>query len=107
MRADGADAAAAVSQEPQAEVGAQLGVLLEQQLWELPPGAKTDTGQPLPVLDQKGPHGDLDRGACLCSAFFGQAQQTWKSHLGRSLLCDTEGVTLPLPSSVLSSVNCG
>lgn len=83
MRADGADAAAAVSQEPQAEVGAQLGVLLEQQLWELPPGAKTDTGQPLPVLDQKGPHGDLDRGACLCSAFVARPSRpgshTWAS----------------------------
>lgn len=34
--ADGADAAAAVSQKPQAEVGTELSVFLEKQLWELP-----------------------------------------------------------------------
>lgn len=32
---DGADAAAAVTQEAQAQVGTQLRVLLEQHLWEL------------------------------------------------------------------------
>ena len=40
MRADGAGAAAAVAQEPQAEVGTQLRVLLEQQLWELAPAPR-------------------------------------------------------------------
>lgn len=64
VRANGADAAAAVSQEPQAEVGTQLRVLLEQQLWELPPRTKTGASQPLRVLDQKVPHGDPGRGTC-------------------------------------------
>lgn len=40
MGTDGADAAAAVAQEPQAEVGTQLRVLLKQQLWELAPAPK-------------------------------------------------------------------
>lgn len=62
MHADGADAAAAVSQEPQAEVGAQLSVLLEQQLWELSPQGHTGTGQPLPLMAQKVPDGDSGRG---------------------------------------------
>lgn len=83
--ADGADAAAAVSQEPQAEVGAQLRVLLKQQLWELPPRGKTDAGQPLPMLGQKVSRGDGGRGACLGSAFSGQAQQAWESNLGEVL----------------------
>lgn len=46
VHADGADAAAAVPQEPQAEVGAQLRVFLEQQLRELSyPKAKIESSQ--------------------------------------------------------------
>lgn len=45
VRADGADSAAAVSQEPQAEVGTQLCVFFEQQLRELPPRTETEADQ--------------------------------------------------------------
>lgn len=65
MRADGAEATATVSQQPQAKVGAQLRVLLEQQLWELSPQRNTDTGQPLPVVPHKAPDGDVGRGGCI------------------------------------------
>lgn len=44
MCADGADAAATVSQEPQAEVSTQLRVLFKQQLWELAPRVR---GRPI------------------------------------------------------------
>lgn len=50
MGADGADAAATVSQKPQAEVGTKLGVFLEKQLRELPPGPRERLFSPFLVL---------------------------------------------------------
>lgn len=40
VHADGADAAATVSQKPQAQVGTKLCVLLEKQLWKLSGGPR-------------------------------------------------------------------
>lgn len=45
--ADGADAAATVSQKPQAEVGTKLRVFLEKQLWKLSPGPREMLFSPL------------------------------------------------------------
>lgn len=45
VRANGTDAAATVSQKPQAEVSTKLRIFLEKQLRELPPGPQKDTVQ--------------------------------------------------------------
>lgn len=86
VRADGADAAAAVSQEPQAEVGTQLRVLLEQQLWELP-GDPEDTVEPFPIRAQELPDGTGE--GPLCSARDVRAGSA-------PSLCDPGGVAWPL-----------
>lgn len=57
MRTDGADAAAAVPQEPQAEVSTQLCVLLKQQLWELAPRAGQTPVSPSPFWLRRSPMG--------------------------------------------------
>lgn len=66
VSADGADAAAAVSQEPQAEVGAQLSVLLEQQLWELSPRATQTPVSPSPTWHGRSLMGTLAGASVFC-----------------------------------------
>lgn len=84
MCANGADAAAAVPQEPQAEVGTQLRVLLEQQLRELPPGPRQAPVSPSVCQIRRSPVRTW-AGAPVCSAFVGHAQQTLESNWSQAL----------------------
>ena len=88
MRADGADAAAAVSQEPQAEIGTQLCVLLEQQLWELSPRARQILVGPSPFWHGRSRMGVVAGASVFCPL--------WPSTVGfgirpggMPLLCDS------------------
>lgn len=87
VHADGADAAAAVSQEPQAEVSTELGVLLEQQLWELPAGAGQTRLSPSSLCHRRSLMGTLAGASVFCPL--------WPSTVGlrispgvNPLLCD-------------------
>lgn len=58
MSPDGPDAAAAAPQEPQAQVGTLLRLLLEQQLRKLHGNAKPHHAHALQLKDRTGANGD-------------------------------------------------